>query len=172
MSLLLQTPRLLINTPNFNDINHWYALHSDPSVMQYMGGVQSRKVIQEWLAHDILHYKKHGFSMGSVFKKGNNEFIGRAGLVYLDHDDTQPDIEIGYVLHKKFWGKGYGVELALTLIDWGFTHLTINKLISVTRPENKKSQHLLEKCGMHYVKTTSFHGSDFLLYEIYKRESY
>ncbi|HHI9467099.1 TPA: GNAT family N-acetyltransferase [Legionella anisa] len=168
MSILVETPRLLIKTPVLDNLEYWYVLHSDEDVMEYMGGVQSKSVIQEWLQSDILHHHKHGFTMGSVFKKNNNEFIGRAGLTYLDHNDNQPDIEIGYVLHKKHWGQGYAVELVEALIDWGLAHLAVNKLVVVTRPENTRSKRLLEKCGLHYVRVIIFRNTDFLLYEVYK----
>ncbi|KTD60353.1 GNAT family acetyltransferase [Legionella santicrucis] len=168
MSILVETSRLLIKTPILDDLEYWYLLHSDEHVMEYMGGVQSKSVIQEWLQSDILHYNKHHFTMGSVFEKNNNEFIGRAGLVYLDHNDNQPDIEIGYILHKKYWGQGYGVELVEALIDWGFAHLAVDKLVVVTRPENTKSKCLLEKCGFHYVRIIVFGNIDFLLYEVHK----
>ncbi|HAT8179845.1 TPA: GNAT family N-acetyltransferase [Legionella pneumophila] len=168
MTTLLETLRLVIKAPTLNDISHWYLLHSDPDVMQYMGGTRDKYVIQEWLDYDILHYKKHGFAMGSVYEKNNNKFIGVAGLVYLDHDDTQPDVEIGYVLHKKYWRQGYGTEIVDALINWGFTHLKVNKLVAVTRSENTRSRCLLERCGMQYTKITTFHEEEFLQYEIHR----
>lgn len=164
---IINTERLFIRPPLLEDLNDWELLHSDPKVMQYMGGIQNKKTIQEWLDLDILHYKKHEFSMGCIFKKSNNEFIGRAGLTYLDHDASQPEIEIGYVLHKEHWSQGYGTELVKTLIDWGFIYLATPKLVAVTRPKNTRSRQLLEKCGIQYARMTSFRGEAFLLYEIY-----
>ena len=66
-------------------------------------------------------------------------FIGRAGFVYLNYDDTQPDIEIGYELKKEYWHQGYATELVLALINWGFDHLDVTRLVAVTRPDNLKS---------------------------------
>src|SRR6516162_6615703 len=114
MTLILETQRLVIKAPSLSDINKWHALHSESEVTLF-----SKNTIQEWLDYDIMHYKKHGFSMGSVFEKNSNEFIGRAGLVYLLNDDTQQDIEIGYALHKTYWKNGYATELVKALIDWG-----------------------------------------------------
>ncbi|KTC86277.1 GNAT family acetyltransferase [Legionella cincinnatiensis] len=54
------------------------------------------------------------------------------------------------------------------LIDWGFAHLAVDKLVVVTRPENTKSKRLLEKCGFHYVRIIVFGNIDFLLYEVHK----
>jgi ribosomal-protein-alanine N-acetyltransferase len=168
MPILFETQRLLIKVPILNDIENWYSLHSDPEVMEFMGGTRTKSTVQEWLEDDISHYTKHDFCMGSVFEKSDNEFIGRAGLVYLEHDDTQPDIEIGYVLHKNHWNKGYATELVLAAIAWGFTHLNVNKLVAVTRSENKRSQNVLEKYGMRYERQIQFHNENFMLYQIYK----
>ncbi|HHO2140088.1 GNAT family N-acetyltransferase [Legionella pneumophila serogroup 7] len=56
MSILVETPRLLIKTPILDDLEYWYVLHSDEDVMEYMGGVQRKSVVQEWLQSDILHH--------------------------------------------------------------------------------------------------------------------
>lgn len=37
MSILVETPRLLIKTPILDDLENWYVLHSDEDVMEYMG---------------------------------------------------------------------------------------------------------------------------------------
>jgi len=170
MTIFIETERTVIKVPVLNDVTYWSSLHSDHDVMEYMGGIKTKEVVQAWLEADIQHFKKHGFGMGSVFERNSNEFIGKAGLVYLDHDDHQPDIEIGYVLHKHFWSKGYGTELVHALVNWGFNHLSVNKLVAVTRPENEKSKCLLEKCGMRHLKNITLHGSIFLLYGILKSE--
>lgn len=166
--LLLETERLLIKVPTLADIKHWYSLHSDPEVMQFIDGARSKRTIQKWLEQDIAYQNKHGFCMGSVFHKDTNQFIGRAGAVYLNYEDNQPDIEIGFVLHKAYWGQGYGTELVKALIKWGFNNLPVTKLVAVTHPENKKSQRVLEKAGMHFAKRMHYHSSDCDLYEILK----
>ncbi len=51
-------------------------------------------------------------------------------------NDAQPDIEVGYILHKQFWNKGYATELATSFLAWGFQHLTVDKLIATVHPDN------------------------------------
>ncbi|KTD10845.1 multifunctional nucleotidyltransferase/glutamate rich protein GrpB/ribosomal protein alanine acetyltransferase [Legionella gratiana] len=84
-------------------------------------------------------------------------------------DDTQPEIEIHYHLHKKFWGKGYATELTKALVHWGFQHLLINKLVAATYPNQTASQKVLQKSGFDYrgTKQTS-DGTELFWYEIYK----
>ena len=163
----LSTKRLLLFPPSLKDLSFWVALHSDPDVMKFMGGPRDKNEVKEWLETDIAHFKKHGFSMFSIVNK-NNEFVGRAGLVYLDYDDAQKEIEVGYVLKKEFWNKGYATEIVTALVSWGFKNLKIPRLVSVTRPENRKCQHILKKVGMEYKQIILFHDETFLLYEIRK----
>lgn len=162
MTIFLETHRLIVRIPCLNHLDDWLTLHANTESI-----FEKPPVIQEWLTNDIDHFTKHGFGMGSVYIKENDKFIGRAGLTYLDHDDTQPDIEIGYILLKTYWNKGYGTELASACVDWGFKHLKAKKLVAVTRPENKRSQHVLEKIGMQCTKTIKLHNGEFLYYTIY-----
>lgn len=164
MTIFIETERLIIKAPSLSDLDDWCAVYAESDMKHY-----SKEVVMEWLNHHILEYKKYGFSICSVFLKDNDEFIGRAGLFcYVDIDSQKPDIEMGYIIHKKHWNKGYATEIAKALIDWGFTNLNITKLIALARIDNKKSQHILEKIGMHYVKQIHSEGEDFLFYEIYK----
>lgn len=170
MSIILETQRLIIKSPALDNFENLYALYSDPEVMQYVGqGVRSREETRKKLAEIIYHFEKHGFSFGDVYKKESGACIGRAGLIYLEMNDSQPEIELGYTLHKAYWNKGYATELAKAFIQWGFEHLPVEKLIAVTHPDNKKSRHVLEKTGMHYVGNVRCYNTEVVKYEIYKK---
>ncbi len=162
MAVFLETQRLIFKTPSPKDISNWVALHR-------VWKNYKPATIKEWLESDIAHFKKHGFGMGSIYEKNSKAFIGRAGLVYLNHDDTQPDIEVGYVIHKIYWNKGYATELATAIIGWGFKNLSTNKLVAITPPHNKSSQRVLEKSGMRFTKKVQLDGENYLFYEIYKQ---
>jgi [ribosomal protein S5]-alanine N-acetyltransferase len=163
MSAFLTTPRLTLQHAQAGDLMQWQNLQHEIDGEQY-----AADVIAQWLKQDMAHQEKHGFSTGSVYEKQSQVFIGRAGLNYLDHDDSQTDIELGYVLHKAYWGKGYATELSIYLIDWAFNCLALNKLVAVTRPYNIKSQHVLQKSGFTYSHDMQIRGQCFKLYVIYK----
>jgi len=44
---------------------------------------------------------------------------------------TNKDIEIGYRLHKKFWGMGYAAEMTTVLVDYGFDVLEVKKYLQL-----------------------------------------
>lgn len=169
MGIFLETKRLIIKPSELGDLDNLCALQADHDVMEYIGkGVRSSLEVNKWLEKSISHHKKHGFSFGSVFEKESGIFVGQAGIMYLNYDDAQPDIEIGYRLYKKFWSNGYATELAKALIQWGFKNLSVNTLVAVTHPKNTRSRHVLEKSGMNYVGIVNCYDAEVAKYEILK----
>lgn len=166
----LETQRLIITPPQVEDFENLLLLQSDARVMRYIGKGMSRseEEVRSGLERAIAHYAKHGFSLGSVFEKASGHFVGRAGLIYLAYDDSQPEIELGYALTKKAWSKGYATELSQALVQWGFDHLGIDKLVAVINPENEASRRVLEKIGMSYVGRIKYNNVEVALYDLHK----
>lgn len=173
MTIFLDTPRLILKAPELSDFDNLLALRTDPDVMKYIGdgSIQTKAQVQEFLTKAMSYQKKYGFGFCSVFEKDSGEFVGQAGILHLAFDDSQPDIEVGYRLHKKFWGKGYATELTKALIYWAFENLAIDKLVAVTHPDHQKSQHVLLKSGLDKVEKAQFyHGREVVGFEIYKAD--
>lgn len=167
MSTFLETKRLIIKVPIAEDFDQLVALQTDPEVMQYIGrGIRSHEEVQIGLEKAIQHYAKHGFSLGCVVEKNTGLFIGRAGLIYLAFDDTQPEVEVAYALTKNNWGKGYASELTRVLIKYAFEKLSLPHLIAIVHPANEKSRRVLERAGMYYQGKRKYHQDNLPCYEI------
>lgn len=148
----LETSRLLIKRPSLEYLDETMALDSDPIVMRYfIGGPRSAESSKELLKKAIQQDQKHGFGLGFVFNKENNQFVGRAGLIHLGFDDNNLDIEIVYRLHKIYWGRGYATELSRALIQWGFNNLPVKRLVATINPDNFSSKKVLQKSGLEYI---------------------
>lgn len=173
MSIFLETKQLILKTTELLDLDNLLVLRSDPDVMRYIGDgtVHSKEQVQKFLDIAIPYQKKHGIGFCSVFEKESGNFIGQAGLFHIGYYDEQPDIEIAYRLHKKYWGRGYATELAKALIQWGFQHLSIDKLFGAAHPENIASQKVLTKAGLDYTGKIEWHdGRELFGYAIYKND--
>ncbi len=168
MKIFLESERLIIKKPSLDQLAEAFSIDSDPEIMHYMGGARTEDSIRAWLEKNIQHQKKHSFGFGFVYEKETGQCIGRAGLLYLAYDDTQPDIEIGYRLHQSSWNKGYATELVKALIQWGFSNLSVNKLVAVINPKNERSRRVLEKVGMCYVGKDRYYDKEVERYEILK----
>lgn len=169
MSIFLETKRLVLKLTEQSDKDNLFKLRMDPDVMKDRK-VQTKEEILTLLDKIILHHQKYGLGFYSVFEKESGDFVGQAGLFYIGFDENETEIEVGYRLHKKFWGKGYATELAKTLLQWGFENLEVNKLVAFTHPDNTASQHVLQKCGMISIGPVScFYGPAVPKYEIYRK---
>lgn len=76
-----------------------------------------------------------------VFEKDKPELIGLCAL--LTNDENQR--EIAYRFRKKYWGKGYGTEVARHMIHYCFTQLGLGLLTADVNIENVGSASILEK---------------------------
>jgi [ribosomal protein S5]-alanine N-acetyltransferase len=164
---MLITKRLYLRSPQISDFDDLYQLQTDPHVMKYIGnGVRDKTAVQDSLKNALKHEKKFGYSLGSLFEKETDLFVGRAGLIHLAFDDESTEIEVAYAIHMKFWGRGYGTEIAQALVNWGFENLTIDRLVGIVHPENIRSQKVLQNVGMSYAKDYHYNGMKTHFYQI------
>lgn len=76
--------------------------------------------------------------------KGTNTVIGSVDFNHRHADDV---LEMGYLLHPDYWGKGLMTEAARALLEVGFTLLNLHKIEIECYGYNKASQRIAEKLG-------------------------
>ncbi|MDR3476596.1 MAG: GNAT family N-acetyltransferase [Gammaproteobacteria bacterium] len=172
MSIILETKRLTLKLPTEADFNDLLSLRTDPEVMQYIGSgnIETEEQIKEFLTKAKHYHEQHGYSLYSVFEKSTNHFVGQAGLFHLGFDVTQSEVEIAYRLNKRDWHKGYATELAKALIQFGFKHFSLSKVVARVHVKNERSRSVLEKAGMSYCGLVDFHNMQVPYYEIYNNK--
>lgn len=125
----------------------------------------------QWLLHLYLKEREEGFDYRwCVTEKGKDEPIGCVEVVGIKEHGTCA--ELGYVVAKRFWNKGYMTEAVAAVIEELF-RCGFHKVIARHHADNPASGRVMEKCGMHFVgDEQDFHkiGSDVLcdvkVYEI------
>lgn len=154
---IIESERLYLKEYSKDDVQLLFQLNSDPDVMKYIGPPRTDiKVAEESMKKLIAYYAKNpGLGVWAAFEKDTDEYIGFFELAHLDKTD---EIEVGYRLHKKYWGKGYATEMSKVLIDYGFNKLGLEQIAGITHPDNIASQNVLLKCGLRYVKDAVFYG--------------
>ena len=170
---------IVIKTDNFylrpfhekDDFDLSYNLWNDEDVLKSMECQPCTKEdIKEKLARYKLWMDKFGFTNFAVFTKDSDDFVGSCGMsLFHDPDnDRNPlqvinsdkylnrDVEIGYVLHKKYWGKGCATELAKACVNFVFSaDCSIKRIVAVTVPSSMASQNVLSKIGFKFEKEVS-----------------
>ncbi|MFN7039075.1 MAG: GNAT family N-acetyltransferase [Alphaproteobacteria bacterium] len=164
MTIILETERCKLREFDNKDTRVFQKLYQDIKVNEFAGGPKSisdiKIIFKEYLDRNNLD----SYNQWAVVNKMNNNFIGEAGLTEL----FPGEIEIGFRLFPKYWNKGLATEICLAIIKWAFVNLKIDYIIAVTRPENIKSQDVLLKLGMNYLKDIHYNNKILKYYRLYR----
>lgn len=78
----------------------------------------------------------------AVELKENGKMIGTIGVVKLDPKNEKA--EVGYVLHKNYWGRGLMTEALDQVLKFCFETMKLNRIEAVHRLENRSSGRVME----------------------------
>ena len=150
---MIETPRLILRQWLPEDYPYFAQMSMNPYVMQYFPKLLSRSESDALIDkfHDIID--RQGWGFWAVELKATHQFIGFVGL----HEQTtqfsfSPCVEIGWRLDQAYWGLGYATEAAQAALKFAFDQLALEKVVSFTTLENTKSQSVMQKLNMTYVK--------------------
>ena len=93
-----RTNRLTAEKLRDDDLADLVALHLDPEVSRYLGGVRSAETTKTYLAANMAHWDQHGFGLWALRTK-DGEFAGRAGIRHILVDGID-EIEIAYTFKR------------------------------------------------------------------------
>ena len=147
--MIFETERLLIRKLNFNEIEGFHELESNPNVLKYATGyVKNYTENKEELLNLIKRYslKNNNFWIYAIESKYSHEFLGTVALVKDGNDD-----EIGYRFLERFWNKKYATELCRGLIKYCKT-LGLSKIVGYVINENIASINIVENLKFNKVK--------------------
>jgi len=165
MNYFLESDRLYLREIAEDDLHLLFELHSDPEVMKFIRPAE--KTLDETRATMQRIFRTNDYANGIgvwiCHEKISDEFIGWYVLKPLENTS---DIEIGYRLLKKHWKKGYATEMSRELLKYCFNDRKLSKIAAATHPDNKASQHVLEKIGLKYVRRQMINNINACIYEI------
>ena len=162
----IETERLILRPHTLDDVESSYEMNLDEQVSQYTGdgGVVSREEIERRIKEDVLgDYAKHGFGRFAVVEKSTGEFIGFAGLKYLEDLD---EVDLGYRLISSKWVMGYATEASRACMHFAFNQLELERVVAMVLPENERSIRVLEKLGFGYERDIVEDGLSARLYSL------
>lgn len=162
---VIETARLILRPYTANDLDDLFLIRSDPEVMRYVrdGKPLTWEETQANLDNIIQHYHQHDFGLWAAVDKANGNLIGYCGLIYLD---STPEVEVGYMLAKAYWGKGLASEGAKACLKYGFEQLKLSRIVAIAKPPNLASGRVMEKIGMKYEKQAFYYNTDVVYYAI------
>jgi RimJ/RimL family protein N-acetyltransferase len=147
----LQGERLVLRPHMESDFEAIHGFSSDPEVCRFMQwGPNTAEQTRTFLNGAIINQTvqpKVLYDFVIVVAK-TSEVIGSFTLRL-----TKPDSklgEIGYVLARSAWGKGYASEAADLVMTFGFEQLGLHKISATCEPLNFASAKVLQKAGLRF----------------------
>jgi ribosomal-protein-alanine N-acetyltransferase len=161
LTTLFETERLLVRPWTVDDAEAAFAIYGDPEVWRYMGGgdghadvAQSRAALERIVAR---YAERPGLGLWAIVEKATGEIVGSVELVPLDGG---PEIEVGYHLARRAWGRGIASEATRGAVRHAFETLELPRVVGVVYPDNLASRRVLEKAGLTYEKHGRWYGWD------------
>lgn len=143
----LSTRRLDLRPLTFDDIGDIYTIFSDPEVTRYWGHdtLQNKGEAKEFIEKTVSGASDESLLEWGIVEKESRSLIGVCA--YAGWDKEHHRAEIGFALHKNYWGKRYMSELLDMFIPFGFDQLGLHRIEADVDPRNTASIALLEKFG-------------------------
>lgn len=156
---LIGTDRLSLCSADPADFPALYdRVLADPDVMRHvMGGVPLSAAEAEAFYREKFDAAGAGYGLGVLIERASSEVVGFAGLLPCELLG-QPDYEIGFVLARRGWGRGYAQEIGRAQLKFGFGTLHCTRLLAQVSPENFASVNTLMKIGMRLHGTIDSPG--------------
>jgi RimJ/RimL family protein N-acetyltransferase len=143
------TPRLRLRQWRESDRAPYASLNADPEVMRFFPSTQSREDSDRSIDVWRREQDERGWSNWAVEVLASGTFAGFIGLsVPRRALPFMPCVEVGYRLSKEHWGKGYATEGAQAALDFAFSQLALDEVVSFTARLNLPSRAVMERIGM------------------------
>ena len=157
----LKTQHLSLRPLRPEDAQVLLRIYQTEGVLQYFPNPipPPLEKVQKFIAGQEKHWIEHGYGNWGILPKGESQIIGWAGLQYLPELN---ETEVGYLLNRPYWGKGYATEAAHASLQFGFEHFDFPEIIALVHPDNAGSLKVAAKCGLIVAEHKVYWGIEMV----------
>ena len=164
----LESQRLGTRFLKPEDATSWQEFMNDPRATEFFPASFFPEDIAPasfWIDSQLARYSSKRFGLQALVKKDTGEFVGQCGLLLQEVDGLQ-ELEVGYHILPRYWGKGYAPEAAKLFIHHVFEQQLSDSVISIIDARNIKSQRVAEKNKLILDKKTNWRSIEAFIYRI------
>ncbi|MDQ6828647.1 MAG: GNAT family N-acetyltransferase [Gemmatimonadota bacterium] len=163
----LRTQRLLLRQWCESDVEPMAQMYAQPEFTEHNPALtleqtrtQIARFMERWASDGIMQWAAEDLASGTL--------IGRAGLLrQRDWPIGSPPVEVGWTLHRDWWGRGLATEGGAAAVQCWREHLVSeSQLISITVPDNQRSRAVMARLGMTLRGETFWRGREVVWYAL------
>jgi RimJ/RimL family protein N-acetyltransferase len=143
----IQTERLVMRGFGDADLDEWAAICADAEVTRWLGDEDGLSREDAWrrMAYFVGHWELRGFGQWALVERATGRLVGRAGLL---QPEAWPGLEVGWLVGREHWGRGFAPEAGRASMEWAREELGADHIISLIEDSNVRSARVAEKLGM------------------------
>ncbi len=166
---IFRTERLLARSWQIVDLPFAMELWGDPAVTALIDSRKklSQREVEEKLRAEVGREAAHGVQYWALFDR-SGDFVGCGGLRPWVYTPGEANLELGFHIVKRCWGRGLATEAAVGVLDYGWGTLGLSKVYAGHHPANHASQRILGKLGFEFVEDV-FYEPTGLMHPSYVR---
>ena len=144
---VLETERLTLRGFREDDLDEMAAISADPEVTKWVGDDDGLSREDTWrrIAYWVGHWELRGCGQWALIERETGRLVGRAGLL---QPEAWPGLEVGWLVAREHWGRGFAPEAGRASADWARDELGAAHIISLIEDSNERSARVAEKLGM------------------------
>ena len=148
-----------------DDLDAYAAICADIEVMRYLGDGKPLARPDAWrqMAMILGHWTLREYGLFALEERDTGTLVGRAGFF---EPEGWPGFELGWMLRRASWGKGYATEAARRLLGHAFDAMKRERVISLIRAANAPSIRVAERLGERLEGHAEIFGQSALVYAI------
>lgn len=148
--IVAETERLRLREWGEGDADRFYAIMNSPSVMRWLGGVQTPEQWDAALQRILGFQRDYGHTFWLAERKSDGELLGFCGLKRVNSPGTAltGQFEVGWRFREEAWGKGYAKEAAIQALNLAFDRFGAPHVLAFTVTGNEGSWGLMKRLGM------------------------
>ena len=167
--IVLETERLFLRELVPDDLDFIALMMGNEEVSRYYERTFARHDSATWLKNQLDRYRRDGHGLWLVVERASGMPVGQVGLAMQEIDGVRHP-EVGWLLHRPYWGRGYATEAGMASVGAAFTRWRYPRVISLIRPVNLPSQRVAGRIGMRAGRVMQFHGFDHIVFELAKED--
>jgi RimJ/RimL family protein N-acetyltransferase len=165
--MTIATKRLLLRPMAAEHFEAHARIVGDPDVMRYILDDPMTRAQAWWnIARYVGHWRIRGYGMYAAIEKSSGDMIGHMGFL---NAEGGRGFELGWILAREAWGKGYASEGTRALVAYAFDDLNQSEIVCVINAQNARSIVVAERLGAALAHEEIEGGKKLRIYRILRK---